>query len=380
MLSRIALILIGLVIFATPVQAGTYLGLTPGQSTKADADRVLGPPILEVEKAIQYDYEPKNHDAKRISVIYEKETRIIKTIFLYFLKSYNKKDLAAWFSLGQPVRVRTEKGRRAEYYNGIALYFSGVDDSSPVEYFSHFDLPPPVPSPASPTPEGKVATLGLLISSFDHYTEGILVWDTWPGSAAEKAGFKEGDVILQMGPHRFDRADIPIKDFVDLVRMLPTDQPTPFLVRRKSETLTIHATPEKNSLEEVKAIQQNLIRIAERHYQEGLALLERNSLAEADAHFKKAIGFDPTRSEYQIKMAETRERAGKFDSAIIFYKKAYALNHDYKLFLAIGSIYQRQGETDIAVQAYREAIRLRPKEDSSRNAEKMLEAILREKN
>lgn len=380
MIRQITLILISLAILVAPLQAGTYLGLMPGQSTKADADRVLGGPIREVEKATQYDYDPKPHDAKRISVVYEKDSRIIKTIFLYFLKGYSKKDLTTWFGLGQPAGTRTVNGRRVEDYDGISLYFSGTDDSSPIEYFSHVI---PFRTSASPSPgpqEDKVVTLGLVVSSFEHHDEGIQVWNTWPGYAAEKAGFKEGDVILQMGPHRLNRADIPVKDFVDLVRMLPTDQSTSFLVRRKSEILTIHVTPERKSPEEIKAIQARLARLAQKHYQDGLASLTANSLTEADAHFKKAISFDPTRAEYHVKLAKTREKTGQLDSAKLYYLRAYALNQDYEMLLAVGKIYQRQGKKEAAAQAYREAIRVRPREDASRKAETMLEAILHEKN
>ena len=50
------------------VGAGTFEGLEPGRSSRADADRVLGTPIREIVAGVRYDYDPSKYGARRISI------------------------------------------------------------------------------------------------------------------------------------------------------------------------------------------------------------------------------------------------------------------------------------------------------------------------
>jgi tetratricopeptide (TPR) repeat protein len=140
--------------------AGDFAGLTPGVSTKADVDRVLGAPVREVVPGERYEYNPARHDAVRISVKFRRGAGIVETIDLYPQGSYAKAQYRQWFKLEAPDKpVIDERGNLIEYYAGpgIALNYSGPDDTSPVAFFSHFDLrilleERPAPAPAAPAP------------------------------------------------------------------------------------------------------------------------------------------------------------------------------------------------------------------------------------
>ena len=134
------IVLMGLSAKTDVVLAGTYLELEPGVSKKADVDKVLGSPVKEIEKDIRYDYAPQP-DTRRISITFDKNTRVIQAIEIYSQEAYSKNQYREWFQLGEPDKtIRDKKGNLVEVYNaaGIMLHFGGTAVSSPIEYFSHF--------------------------------------------------------------------------------------------------------------------------------------------------------------------------------------------------------------------------------------------------
>jgi tetratricopeptide (TPR) repeat protein len=123
--------------------AGTFEGLEPGVSRKADADRALGQPIREVASGVRYDYNPAAYDARRISVEYSRQTGVITSIDLYLAQQYSKSDFRSWFELGKPTTSSfDDSGNRVEYYSlaGISLHFDGPAETDPVRFFSHYDM------------------------------------------------------------------------------------------------------------------------------------------------------------------------------------------------------------------------------------------------
>ena len=138
-----SILIFGLLLFFAPIcLAGEFQGLTPGVSTKQDADRVLGKPIKEVRKGILYDYDPKPFRAGRISIEFYEVSQIVETIDLYFKKKHYKSFYEKCFNLKKPTkRVITPDGNLIELYGklGLSLHYEGPDDSLPVTFFAHFD-------------------------------------------------------------------------------------------------------------------------------------------------------------------------------------------------------------------------------------------------
>ncbi|MFO8091408.1 MAG: tetratricopeptide repeat protein [Desulfatiglandaceae bacterium] len=125
-----------------PCFAGTFLEMQPGVSARADADSALGPPIQEVAPGIRYDYKPQL-DSRRLSIQFDKNTGVIESIDIYSEDPYTKKQYQEWLQLDQSdMRIDDENGNRVEYYRsaGVALHFSGLEDTSPVAFFSHYDV------------------------------------------------------------------------------------------------------------------------------------------------------------------------------------------------------------------------------------------------
>lgn len=124
------------------LDAGTYKGLEPGSSTRAEVERVLGQPIRTVESGARYDYRPVGEDSARLSVEFDPRNERVVAIDLYFTEQYSKEDYRDWFELGAPSSTRrSASGNLVEVYDdaGISLHFTGSGGDSLVEFFRHFD-------------------------------------------------------------------------------------------------------------------------------------------------------------------------------------------------------------------------------------------------
>lgn len=138
--SRITLVLsLGWCVLAS---AGTFEGIEPGVSTRADVDGVLGPPVREVAANIRYDYEPGAYDARRISVEFSPSSGRVAAIDLYLKQQHSRADYQEWFELGRPAETSYDDGgNRMELYPaaGISLHFDGPTEGDPVRFFRHYD-------------------------------------------------------------------------------------------------------------------------------------------------------------------------------------------------------------------------------------------------
>lgn len=147
--------------------AGTYLGLEPGISTRAEVERALGAPIREIEVGRSCEYDPRG-SGRRILVRYRARGSLVEWIELEPDRPYERADYYGWFELGEPTAVTVdEAGRRVEYHlvQGVSLHFDGPDERAPVVFFRHFDRDLFVAggdggdAPPSPSGEGRSSTV-----------------------------------------------------------------------------------------------------------------------------------------------------------------------------------------------------------------------------
>jgi hypothetical protein len=127
-------------LFPTPSFSGVYKGLEPGLSKKSDADKVLGKPVRETVKGERYEYDPKGTGARQLSVTFNKQTQVIEGIEFFPQKSITKANCQKWLGLKIPtVTQKHSNGNLVEYYGdeGIALLYSGPQDTSPIAIFAH---------------------------------------------------------------------------------------------------------------------------------------------------------------------------------------------------------------------------------------------------
>ena len=85
-----------------PCLAGTFAGLEPGVSTRADVERVLGPPLEEASTG-GFQFDPARFDAKSVEVFYRPGSEVVAIIAVEPTASYSRSDYREWFGLGEPV-------------------------------------------------------------------------------------------------------------------------------------------------------------------------------------------------------------------------------------------------------------------------------------
>jgi hypothetical protein len=284
------LIASALVLFVvSSIGAGEFVGLEPGRSTRADAERVLGAPILEIVEGIRYDYDPVPHDAGRISVLFDPSSQIIRRIDLFFKKQYSREQYRKWFSLGEASRTsRDDYGNLVELYGdwGIELHYTGPDESSSVAFFSHVALEVPSarkPPAAASATAGTVPYLGVALNPYRG--QGIKVAGVSEDSPAKVAGVLPDDIILELGSYQFYRSGIEPSEFVALVQTLPVGEPVTCLVKRGTSKLQLVLRLEARRPGDLEN-ERRAAALA--HYQEGERLIQEKRYEEAVRELESA--------------------------------------------------------------------------------------------
>ena len=309
--------------------AGDFAGLTPGVSTKADVDRVLGAPVREVVPGERYEYNPARHDAVRISVKFRRGAGIVETIDLYPQGSYAKAQYRQWFKLEAPDKpVIDERGNLIEYYAGpgIALNYSGPDDTSPVAFFSHFELrilleetpqtpapgPPQQPAPGAPQPPAPApaatrAYLGVRLAP--HAGQGLRIVDVGPGSPAAKAGLRSGDLILEFDRDRFYDKAINLSAIPPLVGNHPVNTPLRVVIERAGRRFEAAVTLEGR---DDSAIREENRKLAMSLHTQGRERLDRGDHDAAISLLRQAI---------QLRGPDVLEVSAFEDLGFCYFKK-----------------------------------------------------------
>jgi tetratricopeptide (TPR) repeat protein len=348
--------------------AGEFEGLRPGVSVKADADRVLGPPVREVVPGERYDYNPAKHDARRISVKFRREGQIIETIDLYFKINYPKRQYQEWFKLAAPSRTSIDaNGNLVEYYSpaGLALHYTGPDDQAAIEFFSHFEEQAPAQEsrpvvaarlPAEPqvlsAPTSPRAYLGLVLTT--HEGHGVRVLDVAADSPASRAGLRAGDVLLELGNTGFYETRAPAQRFGSIAGALPPGQPARLLVQRGTGRFETAVTPD-----DMNTIRQGSDQ-ARALNEQGRKRMEAGDHAGAAAYFNQAISLEPRQSAHYSALAESHYRRGDLPGAIKALQRGVASAPQYRLYALLGFNCREAERFDEAIDAFSKAAALMP--------------------
>lgn len=334
---RILILALATVVLAIPitVDAGTFEGLEPGVSTRADAEAALGPPIREVVAGVRYDYDPSKYGARRISIQYDRQTALIVKIDLYLEESHSKSDYRGWFELGQPSATSSDdSGKLVERYlpQAISLHYAGPDDSSPVAFFRHF-----VPGPGSTAAPVQTSTATdhipgasakpFLGASFvaDHGGQGVRIREVHPGSPADRAGLRPGDVILEFGEHSFYGGTQDPWEFVALIGAAPTGRPIRMLVERGTARVGLEITLELRDPQQIEAERRRLALDA---YRQGDALGRQGKFAEAIPYLERAYNYNPKDSRTLEMLGYCRFREKRYAEALQAYNTAHQMVPD----------------------------------------------------
>ncbi len=144
-MKRIIMITAVFLFLAGQVCAGEYDGITPGVSTKTDADKAFGSPVKVSAQGKQLDYSTAGHDLARLSVVLAPGTDVVRKIHLVFQKPYAKTQVKEWFRLKeQPDATEEVQGHRVEFFEGpgVKIVLEDRDENGRVIQLSHVDVAP----------------------------------------------------------------------------------------------------------------------------------------------------------------------------------------------------------------------------------------------
>ena len=128
----------------THIYAGEYSNLTPGVSTKKDADKEFGKSFRSAENGKRFDYSTAGHELKRLSIVLKENGATIQSIDLFFEETYMKSQVVQWFDLqGKSEKTYNISGNLIEFYEkeGAQIYFAGAEESAGVSILRYMDIP-----------------------------------------------------------------------------------------------------------------------------------------------------------------------------------------------------------------------------------------------
>jgi serine protease Do len=110
------------------------------------------------------------------------------------------------------------------------------------------DMPHPLMSWQSRTLGVESESLTSQLAEYFGVKEGVLVRSVMKGTAAEKAGFRAGDVITRVGNQKVSTP----KDITNALKSLPSTKTVPVTVMREKKEMTLNVTIEDKSSGEIR--------------------------------------------------------------------------------------------------------------------------------
>jgi tetratricopeptide (TPR) repeat protein len=363
----------------TCAMAGSYHDLKPGVSTKDDADSYLGLHLREIVPGERYEYAPDNDDTRRISIRFDPENGRIVAIDVYPADSHKAADFRDWFDLDDPERTEyDDNGNLVEFYDsrGIALQLVGSDPEAPVSFFRHFAAVKEEPGDITagdtpPIPENARAYLGILIRN--HPTQGILIAEILPGSAADKSDLRKGDIILEFEDATFYGKS----DSNELLRQLaaaPVSRPVRFLVERDKKRLEVYTILDLRTEDAIA----RMINLASREsYEKAVPFYNGKKWEKAIPHLERAVMFNYRDTRAQEMLGYCCYREKRYEQALAAYEAASKAAPDSPVYTFwIATCYDKLGNREKAMQSYQAYLQTGHSDsDMVRDAQKRLDYL-----
>ncbi|MCB2166604.1 MAG: tetratricopeptide repeat protein [Deltaproteobacteria bacterium] len=328
-MKRLWLALVIGVFLCASVHAREYMGLQPGRSTRADADRVLGKAIGSGPEDGQADYDPADHGVARLTVNFD-DRGIIRSINLYPPKAYPRQKMIEWLELEAPDRMqRNADGALEEIYSaqGIILTFVPGDMNQVIQLTHFYAEKPPAAKAVSKTQAPKTQTPAVIAAGKTPYfgvstvlTDAgeILILQVHMESPAAAAGLQVEDVLLRLGDYRMQP---PVTDKAALekaVQSPPTGTAAPLVFRRRGEkirrTVTLTALSD-SELAARKALTQEQIDLAADFYQRANQPFKAKHYREAASLLEQAYGLDARPRNHAIALGKVYRLLQRYQDA-----------------------------------------------------------------
>ena len=352
-----------LFIWAVPALGATYEGLTPGVSTRVDADKALGAPLQILSNGRTLAYDPTGHDLKAISVRLREDRKTIAVIKLTFEKPYEASMVRQWFSLAAPDKTGTDLlGRRNETYaaDGIVLHFTGDSPDAPAFGLSHIENPAEKserPVAAKQIHRHVPSYLGLILPK--HAKNGLHVINTYADSPAAAAGLKMGDEILAADGRNAAGGTMTPAQFAELVKAKNANTPLTLRIRRGDRvfevTITLAALDSDVLEKRRKADKEK----AQALYEQAAKLKNAKEYAAAAPIYEQALALNPAGNNIYTYLALCHHRLGRHTEAEPLLKASLRIADLHYPNYLMGSLLSAQGRYAEAVQALEHAVELR---------------------
>ena len=351
-------------LITTSAPAASFKGITPGLTTKEGADSILGAPTRAILSGSYYEYDAAAHDARRLSVVVNDKTQVVKQINIYPREARYKDTLLDWLGLEGPAAVkRDDEGNLIEEYpqNGIALHFSGPEETQPVEFIRFYESQS-VPggwsgNGSNPQRDGEgFAFLGVRV--MEHDGLGVKVFAVIRDSPAEGAGIRRGDVIVDAGGVSFQRERVSPYQFVEAVKGFPVGEPVNLVVERSGSRYDVEVVLRWQNQKDFEQKQAAAAKEAEKSFQLGQKAFQKNDYAKAIRYFNEACAACPIEAGYWIALGDVYSRMGDFPEAVAAYESAVVLSPDFESLYALGRAYAEDEQAEAAIPLLKRAIRL----------------------
>jgi tetratricopeptide (TPR) repeat protein len=137
----LTIISLTLACYAFSFGQSSYKGLKPGQSSRAEVERVLGSPVNQISETL-IEYGPQRN-AKRVYVQYSADSRVAERIEWELSSPASRADVIRDLRLPQQAKIakRNAKGRLEEYFRApalIVLTYAEAEVESGVARVAHF--------------------------------------------------------------------------------------------------------------------------------------------------------------------------------------------------------------------------------------------------
>lgn len=365
------------------VLAGSFAGLEPGVSTRADVERVLGPPLEEPAPGA-FSHDPTRYKAKAIVIFYAPGSDVVDSICVVTATPHPKSSYQEWFDLGEPVGAGPLFGDSSwcELYvpQDVALCFPGADDTHSVVGYLH--VPRDFLSAArssvqttvlgTPDPSEKEAYFGVLMSG--HSGQGILVSRVNPGSPAEAFGLRRGDIILEFGEATLYRSGVETAELSALMAARPPGRPVRVLFERGTKRFQGQIVPEAKDGASINEIRQDLYLT---NYHQGRTLWSAGKHDEAIPFLETAADYQDQDSRTWMLLGSCHFTRGRDREALHAYSRALALTPESPgARYSVASCYDRLGNREKAAAFYRAYLSAHDQDEKRiKRATKRLEAF-----
>jgi tetratricopeptide (TPR) repeat protein len=111
----------------------------------------------------------------------------------------------------------------------------------------------------------------------------------------------------------------------------------------------------------------NIALQAQLHYELGVALADSNDMQDAEAQFRESIRLNPAVSVgAYMRLGSILEKEGKLDEALEEYRQAIQLLPTAEAYVLLGNALQRANRSQEAQSAYRNALQRDPQSKEAR--------------